>query len=642
MTLRESTAALFGGQGSLEPVVGSYEPRAAQLEMAGAVASAIEYGAVLLAEAGTGTGKTLAYLVPAILSGRKVVISTATRHLQEQAARSALALSEAGGGRVTAVLKGRSNYICSRRLFLAPSLTADGTLKRVLKWAERTQTGDRSECGEVAEDDPVWGVLASDMEDCLSYRCPSRRRCFMEAARQRAAEADVVIVNHHLLFSDLAVRAAGGGGVLPDFEAVILDEAHAVEEVAAGCFGHSVDALSLNMLLGSIQGLARPRSKEKRVLKTLCSRVHQTATDLFNTFSGGRSGPWQRRFDANSLPAGAPTVHLSLDDAIGELAREVSGIAGRDDPPDDAEPLKMRLSALRSDLVFLLEARTKGFVYYAEGDGRAVRLRAVPLSVGPILRKTLYELAQSVVFTSATLSAGGEMEYTASRLGLSDAPHEELIVDSPFDFPSQACLYVPAALPDPNDPRFQEEAANEIERLAAVTGGRAFVLCTSRRNMDYFHSVLKGRLPYTVYRQGDLPKSEILARYIEGRHGVLFATASFWEGVDVPGDALSLVIIDRIPFSPTEEPVTQARMEKIREEGRDPFTTYQLPKATLDLKQGFGRLIRTSTDRGIVAVLDSRMVSKGYGRYIIRSLPRVGLFKEFEGVKKWWGEKRTM
>ncbi|MBI5525985.1 MAG: ATP-dependent DNA helicase [Deltaproteobacteria bacterium] len=715
MSLAGKTRAFFAPGGPLSRAVKGYEERPSQVRMAEAVAQALCDGGFLIAEAGTGTGKTLAYIVPAVLSGRKVIVSTATRHLQEQVAQSDAALvaqalkkaneggftppERAGGpggkstvaspGR-TVLLKGRANYLCRRKLAMFPALGAAGAEKAVLQWAAATKTGDRSGCADVSENDPVWSGFVSDHEGCLGHRCRFQKKCFVEAAKAGAAEAEIVVVNHHLFFADLAIRSGSEGGVLPEYDTVFFDEAHAVEDVAATHFGKSAGSVELDMLLKAASALRRGKGKGGGRLHEAAPRVRGAGAQFFAAFVAGpspfRSGGAAQRFDSSSIPQNAPQTHMQLDNALDSLSAAVRTVAESNDPPAEAERVLGRISEFRNALAFIMEARAPGYVFFFEtapqhsGPPR-VTVTAFPLDIGGILNTVLYPTLKTAVFTSATLSTGGNLAYMADRLGLPAAAADSrltthdvrpatgdrrpaiggqrsevrgrrtesgsalslgaLVLPAPFDYASQACLYVPDGLPEPNDARFTREAVAQIDRLCAITAGRAFVLCTSRRQMDAYHEALKSRLPYDVYKQGDLPKTAILDRYRGGRPGVLFATASFWEGVDVPGEALSLVIMDRIPFAPPDEPTTQARIEKLREAGRDPWSEFQLPQATLALKQGFGRLIRTRSDRGIVAVLDTRLLSKGYGKYILGSLPRLSLFTDTAQVRKWWDAGRS-
>jgi ATP-dependent DNA helicase DinG len=714
MSLVTRTRTFFAPGGPLSRAVKGYEERPPQVRMAEAVAQALCDGGFLIAEAGTGTGKTLAYIIPAVLSGRKVIVSTATRHLQEQVAQSDAALvaralkaapAEGGSARFkTVLLKGRANYLCRRKLAMFPVLGAAGAEKTVLEWAATTGTGDRAGCAGVPENDPVWPGFVSDHEGCLGHRCRFQKKCFVEAAKAVAAEAEIVVANHHLFFADLVIRSGSEGGVLPEYDTVVFDEAHAVEDVAAAHFGKSAGSVELDLLLKAASGLRRGKGKGGARLHEAAPRVRAAGAEFFAALGAvegqaPRQGLGQaRRFDSASIPRGATQALMQLDNALDSLSAAVRAIAESNDPPAEAERVLARTSEFRNALAFIVEARAPGYVFYFEttpqhaGPPR-VTLTAFPLDIGGILNTVLYPTLKTAVFTSATLSTGGNLAYMADRLGLgsvasgqspvahdkrpttnderqtsrdsrpaanhsalrtphsaSRPPHSalstphstvaSLVLPAPFDYASQACLYVPDGLPEPNDARFTREAVAQIDRLCAITAGRAFVLCTSRRQMDAYHEALRHKLPYDVFRQGDLPKTEILDRYRGGRPGVLFATASFWEGVDVPGEALSLVIMDRIPFSPPDEPTTQARIEKLREAGRDPWNEFQLPQATLALKQGFGRLIRTRTDRGIVAVLDTRLLAKGYGKYILGSLPRLSVFTDTAQVRKWWDAGR--
>ena len=634
----KSPGSILGAGGVLEKTVEGFHARPSQVDMADHVEKVFGRGGFLLAEAGTGTGKTLAYLVPAVLSKKNTIVSTATRHLQEQTAATARMLFDLldgpAAGKVT-VLKGRSNYACKRKLFAIPLIGADDKSRAIHGWSMTTPDGDRAGCADIPEDDPSWRAVVSDFEDCLSFKCPLRSDCFLEKAKEEARRSRLVVVNHHLLFSDVA--GGGESKILPDMNTVILDEAHAVAQIAAQCLGVRADRFVMAGAVTAAVRLFRPRSRDHKTVKKLAGETERLAAMFFASFSSGAAQ--KRRYDRFDINEDTVQYHLALDGALARLCEILDRAGKGDDAPAELNLVTGRLSRIRATLATLVEAKDESFVYYSESSARGVSLAAEPIEPGAVLRERFYPSLETAVFSSATLSTGGDMEYSVSRLGLSDLGCEAISFPSPFDYFSQSALCLLESMPDPNSPAFTGSAVEAIKSLVGITGGRAFVLCTSRRQMESYYNALSETLPYDVFVQGGMPKREILERFRTGRPGVLFATASFWEGVDVPGDALSLVIIDRLPFDPPDDPVNQARSELAKSRGLDPFRSFQLPEAALALKQGFGRLIRTITDRGIVAILDPRIVSKSYGRYFLKTLPAMNVFTDLDDVRAWWDKK---
>jgi ATP-dependent DNA helicase DinG len=644
---------VLGPHGVLAAALPGYEHRPTQLAMAHAVAEALADESPLLVEAGTGTGKTLAYLVPAILSGKRVVVSTATRTLQEQIWQKDLPfLREHIGVEVdAAVLKGISNYLCRRKLAELGDVT-DPSLVRILEWARRTESGDVAELTTVPEDDPAWRLATTTPDARIGPRCPHFTRCFVTLARRAAARARVVIVNHHLFFADLSLRhTVPGAQVLPEYDAVIFDEAHALEEVATEHFGITVSTLRLGALLRDARRTL-VESLLGRSSGPVVARVETAGDALFHALRGRlvTSGPLFQQDDARTLSPddlfATPVIQeawFRFDAALEELSAHAKQRAALE---ADAEPIAAvarRAELLRTDLATIADPPpTSRAVRWADVKGRLVALHASPVDVGALLREHVFQRVGAAVLTSATLTSDGSFGFVRDRLGATDElGTRELAVASPFDFGKQALLYLPRDLPAPDETGFLDAFRQRTKELLALTEGRAFLLFTSWRSLRAVASVLPDEVPWPVLVQGTEPRAALLARFREKPGSVLLATQSFWEGVDVPGDALSLVVVEKLPFSPPDEPLAQARAARLEERGEDPFLRYHLPRAALTLKQGFGRLIRRRDDRGIVAILDHRILSRQYGRVFLSTLPPAGRTSALEQVRRWWyTEKR--
>ena len=640
--------AVLGPSGLLAQALPGYESRPGQLEMAHAVRDALAGGRSLLVEAGTGTGKTLAYLVPAILSGMKVVVSTGTKNLQEQIFHKDIPLLRAElptPFRAT-LMKGISNYLClrrfsehrtrsaaggeiARRLPLAePPRPAGLDVDRLGEWARRTETGDRAELVDLTDDDPLWREVSATVETRLGQRCPRFEDCFVTQARRRAQEADLVIVNHHLFFADLALRTAfPQAQLLPPYEAVIFDEAHQLEDVVTEFFGVTVSTLrllSLDRDLGRV--LARGDAPDR--LTPVRDHVRRRAEGFFDELRGRLPAdrgaqPARRTIDRDLMAGDVGRQALALDTALEELEHALlaADYASAGDRGEEGQSLGRRARAIRDDLALLSDGPGRvdpGHVFWSERRGKTVLLHASPVDVAAIVRERLIDRTDAVVFTSATLTTEQSFEFVRQRLGLEAA--EEARVASPFDYKTQALLYLPRDLPEPAHDGFTAAIAERMLALVEISAGRAFLLFTSHRQMQAVHERLRGRIEQQVLLQGERPKHLLLDAFRQ-RPSVLFATASFWEGVDVAGDALSLVVIDKLPFSPPDDPLALARGARLEADGRDAFLGYQVPRAALALAQGFGRLIRTRADRGVVAVLDRRAATRGYGRRVLSSLP---------------------
>jgi ATP-dependent DNA helicase DinG len=609
---------LLGPTGPLARGVSGYEHRPGQIRMARAVQEVLEHDGMLLIEAGTGTGKTWAYLIPAALSGRRVLVSTGTRALQDQIMEKDLpALKRHLGIDIDAAcVKGLGNYLCLRR-FGELQRSADAQQPRFARalpvlrnWVQTTETGDRADLAAIAEEDPIWARVVSGSDTRIGARCEHYDDCFVTRVRRRAESAQLIVVNHHLFFADLALRDTGFASVLPDYDAVIFDEAHQLEDTATLFFGSRLSTAMIERLVRDARIALRGEKGGKRHETVLLDAVLQRASNFFAALPANANG------GRAPLPADAvPEEELfALDNALAEL-----GSACRNAKPLQESVLQIarRAEQLR-DALGSLEA--PGQVSWSLGGSRSPSVGSSPIDVGPLLRERLHERVPCIVLTSATLTTGGDFKFVKRRLGI-DAEVSEEVVESPFRYEEQAALYAPTHLPDPRSADFPEQAAKEILELIRMSKGGAFVLCTSLRMMRILARRVGDELDYEWFVQGDAPKQTLLDRFRDQGNAVLFATASFWEGVDVPGSALRLVIIDKLPFEVPSDPVVAARCERLDEAGESSFMRYLVPAAALSLKQGFGRLIRTTQDRGVVAILDSRIRTKGYGKVFMRSLP---------------------
>ncbi|HSL55259.1 MAG TPA: helicase C-terminal domain-containing protein [Pyrinomonadaceae bacterium] len=629
---------VFGPDGLIATAHPEYEYRPGQVDMARAVMRAFEEKRHLIVEAGTGTGKTLAYLVPAIaaaLGGNgRVIISTGTKNLQEQLMEKDIPFLQGVLPKPFAAtyMKGRNNYLCLNRLARAQSAPVlDGLdevdyFEEVSQWSRETEIGDRAELSNLPESLSFWRHIDARSESCLGQKCPEFDACFITRMRQRAQEADIVVVNHHLFFADLSLRNGNYGSVLPDYTAVILDEAHLVEEVASEYFGAQVSNYQIDDLVRDLGMLTIEDAEVDQELTHSVARMSRFADNFFMGFRDGRGedgrypiipGTFARRKSSGEMEA-TPLgeLYMALEGAI---ARAETTLDAVKDKPPEMESLVRRLREIRFELEFIVTGTDKKFVYWLERRNRGVFLRASPIDVAGLLQDKLFEEVPTVVLTSATLSSGGNFSFIRDRLGLDTA--DDLIASSTFDYESQAILYLPARMPDPRDRNWGSAAADEVIRILNATEGRAFVLSTSLAGMQSLFENVWAEIDYPCLVQGSASKSQLLKKFRETPNAVLFATSSFWQGVDVRGEQLSCVIIDKLPFAVPTDPIVAARQRSIEDSGGSSFYEYSVPQAIITLKQGLGRLIRSTTDRGVLAILDPRLRTKGYGRTFLQSLP---------------------
>jgi ATP-dependent DNA helicase DinG len=632
-----SLHAFFAPGGILANSPLPYEYRPGQLEMAKAVERALEEKRHLIVEAGTGTGKTLAYLLPALRTGHRVIISTGTKALQDQLFFRDIPFLESLLGELrVCYMKGRANYLCRHKLVtltqhpILSGLEEIDQFHQISEWEKRTETGDRAELSALPEASALWHRLDARSEACLGSTCPDYQRCFVTEMRRKAQESDIVIVNHHLFFADLAVRQQASGapdaGVLPEAGAVIFDEAHELEDIASSYFGLSVSNQRFEDLVRDTEAMLKKGDGYTNAVNTSILVSGQQLRDRARMFFSQlpMNGDGRQPFDdREEFLETRGDLYLSVKNILVRLEAELDQLRGVDEAPG----LRKRVNNLRTELEFLLESTSGNMVYWLERrvsgglhkQSRTTFLQATPIDVSGLLDAQLFQNFPTVVLTSATLTVQGSFEHIRRRLGLEDA--RELVVPSHFRYQDQALLYLPPEMPDPRAPDFPEAAARCIRRVLEITKGRAFCLFTSYSQMRDLYERLLPVLDYPILLHGSAPRNALLEQFRETPNAVLFGTASFWQGVDVQGEALSCVIIDRLPFAVPNDPVVAARMKFIEEAGGKPFFEYQVPSAVIALKQGFGRLIRSLEDRGVLVLLDPRIRQKRYGQAFLESLP---------------------
>ncbi|HEX8502008.1 MAG TPA: ATP-dependent DNA helicase [Pyrinomonadaceae bacterium] len=645
---------IFGPGGLIARAHPEYEFRPGQVEMAGAVLRAFEERRHLIVEAGTGTGKTLAYLVPAIAAavarGGRVVVSTGTKNLQEQLMEKDIPFLQRVLPRkfTAAYMKGRSNYVCLSRVKRAETspildgLDDVGHFDAVRRWSRDSVSGDRAELTELPENLTFWRHIDARSEICTGQKCADYDACYITRMRQRATDADIVIVNHHLFFADLALRGGEYGQVIPDYSAVIFDEAHQVEDVAAEYFGAQVSNFQLEDVLRDLQTLPVTNASTNRELTRAANRVARFAEQFWVGFareSRAEEGRFPlapgtfarkgRNGEIEATPLG--DAYLGVDGAMGRLEATLDVL--REKPPE-VENLIRRIRETRFNLEFIVAGDDRRYVYWVERRGRGTFLRASPIDVSTLLQDKLFDRVETVVLTSATLASAGSFDFIKQRLGLAPADGgedgdvegremktDELVASSGYNYEEQAVLYLPPRMPDPRNAGWIERAAAEVIELLRVSRGRAFVLSTSLSGMRALYDRVAPEVEFPCFVQGSMAKAGLLEKFRTTPNAVLFATASFWQGVDVRGEQLSCVIIDKLPFAVPTDPVVAARQRFIEQQGGSSFYEYSVPQAIITLKQGLGRLIRSATDRGLLAVLDPRLRTASYGRLFLQSLP---------------------
>lgn len=644
---------IFGEGGLIARFHEAYEHREGQIRMAEAVMRAFDQKRHLVVEAGTGTGKTLAYLVPAIAAAlgknKRVIISTGTKNLQEQLMEKDIPfLQRVMPKKFTAAyMKGRSNYACLHRIYKAEDqpflegLHEIDYFEEIRHWSRESRTGDRAELKNLPDNLSFWSRINARSEICLGQRCPDYEPCFITRMRARAEDADVVIVNHHLFFADLAVRGNQYGRVIPDYSAVIFDEAHLIEDIAADYFGLQVSSFQIEEIIRDTDVLPIDDAIVTSTLTKICARVIGHAEQFWHRFSQGRGGEGRypligdqffvrdRNGDRNSTPLGE-TYH-TLDDSLARLQSELDVYS---DKIPEVDAVVRRIAQSRDDLKFIISQANRNFVYWFERRGRGIFLQASPVDVSELLNKKLFDKVETCVLTSATLSSNGSFNFIRDRLGLDKSKTDTLVAASAFDYERQAIIYLPRGMPDPRAPEYMQLAAGEIIRLLQITRGHAFVLCTSNSSMNALFQLVSSRIGFPCFIQGSMSKTGLLDRFRATPNAVLFATSSFWQGVDVRGEQLSCVIIDKLPFAVPSDPIVAARTKFIDENGGRSFSEYSVPQAVITLKQGIGRLIRSKTDRGVIAILDSRLQTKSYGRDFLNSLPKARVTSELSDVER--------
>ncbi|MDQ3043143.1 MAG: ATP-dependent DNA helicase [Acidobacteriota bacterium] len=652
---------IFGRTGLIAKHHKDYEYRIGQIKMAEAVLRAFEEKKHLIVEAGTGTGKTLAYLVPAIAAAlgqkKRIIISTGTKNLQEQLMEKDIPfLQKVMPKKFTAAyMKGRSNYACLYRIAKAENqpilegLDEMDYFEEVRHWARESQTGDRAELVNLPENLSFWGRINAKSETCLGQKCPDFEPCFVTRMRARAEEADIVIVNHHLFFADLNIRGNEYGRVLPDYSAVIFDEAHLIEDIAADYFGFQVSTFQIDELVRDSENLPITDAIVTRDLTKLAARIIGLADQFWTRFIQGRGQDGRFPLLPNAFaqkvrdeiqPTPLGEAYFALDSALERLENAIDVHAEK---MTEAESLVRRVRQTRFDLDFVCSQAEKNYVYWIEKRGRGMFLRASPIDVSTLLQEKLFDKLETVVMTSATLSSNGKFDFIKDRLGLDNSKTDTMLAPSSFDYQKQAIIYLPKAMPEPRAPEFNQIAASEIIKLLNVTNGRAFVLSTSLSSMNALYELVSMRVNFPCLVQGSMSKAGILGRFRTTPNAVLFATSSFWQGVDVQGEQLSCVIIDKLPFAVPTDPIVAARTRFIDDNGGKSFFDYSVPNAVIALKQGIGRLIRSSTDKGVIAILDSRLRTKGYGKDFLNSLPRCKITSELKDVAQIFsgGEKNA-
>lgn len=632
---------IFGPGGVLGQHLERYEFRPSQLEMARSVLHAINDREHLCAEAGTGTGKTLAYLIPALASEGRVVVSTATRNLQEQLISKDIPLiRETLLPSLKAVcMKGRPNYLCllrldrySRQGMLFPADSLAGGIEQLREWADRTETGDRAELEWLSDSSELWDSVDARSEICLGSRCPHFEECFITRMRQEALSAEIIIVNHALFFTNLRLSEDESGGILPKYSVAVLDEAHEVEDIASGLFGYRISTYQLDQLAREVMSVSSPGSDLAKLAEKLSAASHSLCLAL--PAAGGRFSLNLFQERDRSLSDLRRVLAREFDTLESSLEALYHSIEARIGENADHELLVRRVDGLLAVMDEILNTDDEDSIYWVEQGRRGMSLNLTPVNVAPMLRDRLFAETDTVILTSATIKTGGSFDFLRGRLGLDWS----LEVDLPgeFDYSTQARLFIPRDVPDSADEESFGFQMEYINRILQITEGHAFLLFTSFRQMRRVHERLTAEGGFPLLLQGEKPKSVILSQFRETPNSVLCATSSFWQGVDVRGDALRAVVIDKLPFQVPTDPVVSARFRQIKMKGGDPFKEYSIPTAVISLRQGLGRLVRSREDRGIMAVLDSRLWNKWYGKYFLESLNSIPVTDEITDLERFW------
>jgi len=643
---------IFGRNGLISKYHKDYEYRGGQVKMAEAVLRAFEEKKHLIVEAGTGTGKTLAYLVPAVAAAlgqkKRIIISTGTKNLQEQLMQKDIPFLQKILPKKfsAAYMKGRSNYACLYRIAKAENqpilegLDEMDYFEEIRHWARESETGDKSELVGLPENLSFWNRINAKSETCLGQKCPDFEPCFITRMRDRAEDADIVIVNHHLFFADLNIRGNEYGRVLPDYAAVIFDEAHLIEDIAADYFGFQVSSFQIDELVRDADTLPITDAAASRDFTKLAAKIIGLADQFWIRFAQtrGQDGRFpllpnsfaQKTRDGEIQTTSLGEAYFILDSTLERLETALDVYAEK---MTEAESLVRRVRQARFDLEFICMQAEKNYVYWLEKRGKGMFLRASPIDVSSLLQDKLFDKVETVVMTSATLSSNGKFDFIKDRLGLENGKTDTMLAPSSFDYQKQAIIYLPKAMPDPRSPEFSQFAASEIVKLINITNGRAFVLATSNASMNMLYELVSMRVNFPCFVQGSMSKAGLLEKFRQTPNAVLFATSSFWQGVDVRGEQLSCVIIDKLPFAVPSDPIVAARTKFIDENGGKSFFDYSVPQAVISLKQGVGRLIRSTTDKGVIALLDPRLKTKGYGKDFLNSLPRCKITSELKDVQ---------
>jgi len=641
-----------------------FEFRRGQYQMAQAVEAALGEGRHLIVEAGTGTGKTLAYLLPALRRarerGERIIVSTGTKNLQEQIVGKDVPFLESllGPMRVC-TMKGRANYLCRSKLYalrdqpLLSGLEEIDQFHQIAKWEKETETGDRAEVAGLPESSALWAKLDARTEACLGQRCPEYERCFVTEMRRKALASEIVVINHHLFFADMALRQnsrAPDAGVLPEAGAVIFDEAHELEDIASAYFGVGLSSRRVEEMARDAEALLRAKHSYGGKVEAATNALRERARAFFAALPAGETAGRVPFANRKEFLEECGDLYLSVTSALQRLEGELKRVKD----VEEAKGLAERAEDIRAQLEFLIEGEDQNVVFWIErramgglkaaargagAGGHHTHLQATPIDISELLKQTLFTVYPSVVLTSATLTVESGFQHVRSRLGLEHA--RELMVASHFDYARQALLYLPTGIPEPKLPEFLPKATERVRRVLELTRGRAFCLFTSRRVMHEMYERLLGELPFPLLLQGSKPRQALLEEFRRTPNAVLFGAASFWHGVDVQGEQLSCVIVDRLPFDVPSDPVVEARGKAINEAGGRAFYDYTVPSAVITLKQGFGRLIRSLTDRGVLVLLDSRIQTKSYGRIFLESLPPYRLTQDITEVEAFFAEENV-